>query len=656
MKFLRWAAVAAVFAVPASRVLAQQTSPPVANPSPAADPGEAPEPHQGKVIFSRSLEDGASATPAEKTAEASTSDDGANDDGKGDDARDAERQAITFLSYDLDVHLQPREHAMAVRARIQVRNDSDEPVQRLPLQISSSLRWISVRIADASAAFSQHLIKSDADHTGALHEAVISLVQPLAPHQTIALDVTYDGTAGLNADRLEQIGTPAEAAETSDWDRVSEEFVGLRGFGNVAWYPIASVPVALGDGAKFFAESAAQRQRQSQTMVSMSVTEEFFGEAPNLAVLNGQALSVTPTSLPGTASIPGIVTCSLPATRLGFASPSLFLLTRTPQKGNGITVYARPDDRESAQAYLSAAAVVAPLIHLWLGEKPLGDLSVVDLPESGDASFEDGAVLFTSVGTASNDKLANILVHSLTHVYFRSHYPWLQEGVASFMGSLWLEKSRGRDFAILQMDNERAALSLAEPGDSLPDSASPTSAPGKVSSESNDLKALRVARDPVFYRTKATYVFWMLRDLAGDGSLSHALRAYQPGADLSGNEFEELLERESAQDLKWFFENWVNHDRGLPDFSIAGVYPNKAGLPGAYIVAVDVLNSGTAAAEVPVSVSSGTVTVTERLWVPAKSKINHRFLVQGQPAEVTVNDGSVPEVQSSVHRQTLAVP
>jgi hypothetical protein len=100
----------------------------------------------------------------------------------------------------------------------------------------------------------------------------------------------------------------------------------------------------------------------------------------------------------------------------------------------------------------------------------------------------------------------------------------------------------------------------------------------------------------------------------------------------------------------------VYHDRGLPDLAIAGVYPNKANAPGSYIVAVDVTNSGTAEAEVPVSVSSGTTTVTERLRIPAKSRVSHRFLLQGQPAEVAVNDGTVPEVQASVHRQTLAVP
>jgi hypothetical protein len=617
MKYLWFVAVAVVLSTGAG---AQQAPPP------GAVPAEVPAEPPGKVILSRSIEDGAPpAKPSIAQAEAP--------------ATDTERQAVTFLAYDLDVHLQPREHAMAVRARIQLRNDSANPLGRLALQISSSLQWTSVHVGDKTAAFSQQLISSDVDHTGSLREAVIPLAQPLAPQQSIALDLTYEGDAGLSATRLEQIGTPDDVAEASDWDRVADEFVGLRGFGNVAWYPVASVPVKLGDGAKFFTEAALERQRQSQATVTMRVTEEFFGEAPNLAVLDGTILTVTPTSLPA-ASVPGIVTCSLPPTRLGFASPSLFLLARTAQKGSGVDVFARTDDVANAQAYMTAATLVAPLIHRWLGTEARSSLTIVDLPERGDAPFEDGDVLFADVRGTEPAKLADVVVHSLTHLYFRSSYEWLQEGVPSFMGSLWQEQNHGRDLAIQQMDNGRGALSLAEPGDAA----------------TLDGQALLMARDPVYYRTKATYVFWMLRDLAGDEELSRALRAYQPGSDTTGTGFEQVLERASGKDLKWFFEDWVYHDRGLPDLSIAGVYPSKASVPGSYIVAVDVANSGTAEAQVPVSVSSRTSTVTEMLRIPAKGKISHRFVLQGQPAEIGVNDGTVPEVEASVHRQTLAVP
>jgi hypothetical protein len=617
MKYLWLAAVAAALS---TWVGAQQATPG------GAAPAEVPAAPPGKVVLSRSIDD--AATPAKPPIAQ-----------PGAPATDAERQAVTFLAYDLDVRLQPREHAMAVRARIQLRNDSVTPLGRLALQISSSLQWTSVHVGDTTASFSQQLISSDIDHTGSLREVVIPLAQPLAPQQSITVDVTYEGDAGLSATRLQQIGTPDDVAEASDWDRVSDEFIGLRGFGNVAWYPVASVPVKLGDGAKFFTEAALERQRQSQATVAMRVTEEFFGEAPNLAVLDGTTLTVTPTSLPA-ASVAGIVTCTLPPTRLGFASPSLFLLTRTDQKGSGVDVFARTDDVANGQAYMTAATLVAPLIHRWLGTEPRGPLTIVDLPERGDAPFEDGDVLFADVRGTDPEKLADVLIHSLTHLYFRSPYEWLQEGVATFMGSLWEEQSHGRDLAIQQLDNARGALSLAEPGDAA----------------TLDGQALLMARDPVYYRTKATYVFWMLRDLAGDEELSRALRAYQPGSDTTGVGFEQVLERASGKDLKWFFEDWVYHDRGLPDLSIAGVYPSKASVPGSYIVAVDVANSGTAEAQVPVSVSSRTSTVTEMLRIPAKGKVSHRFVLQGQPSEIGVNDGTVPEVEASVHRQTLAVP
>lgn len=607
-----WLAAAAGVVLGSSAGAQQTSSPP-----------EVPAEHPGKVILSRSVDQSdAPAKPAAVPA--------------GAPATDAERQAITFLAYDLEVHLRPREHGMAVRARMQVRNDSASPLNRLALQISSSLQWTGVRVADVPMAFQQHPLKSDIDHTGALQEAVIPLGKPLAPQQSIGVDVTYEGTAAFSAARLEQIGTPADVAESSDWDRVSEEFVGLRGLGNVAWYPVASVPVALGDGARFFTEAAAERQRQSQATVSMHVTEEYFGEAPTLAVLDGQTFAVTPTS-PADASVPGIVTCTLPPTKVGFASPSLFLLRRTAKEGEGLKVFARTEDVDNAQAYISAATLVVPLIHRWLGNEARGALNIIDLPEHGDAPFEVQGTLFADVQGTEPSRLTDALIHSLTHVYFRSPYSWLDEGVPSFMTSLWLEQNRGREIAIQQLDNNRGALSLAEP-----------------SSETTDGEALLAARDPVYYRTKATYVFWMLRDLVGDEVLGRALRSYQPGSDIAGTGFEQVAERASGKDLKWFFEDWVYHDHGLPDFSIAGVYPSKASVPGSYIVSVDVANSGTAEAQVPVSVSSATATVTEWLRVPARSSVSHRFVLQGQPEEVTVNDGTVPEVEAGVHRQPLS--
>jgi hypothetical protein len=70
---------------------------------------------------------------------------------------------------------------MAVRANVTVRNDSASPLTRVAVQISSSLRWTGVRVGEASVAFSQQVVNSDVDHTGALREAVIPLSRPLGP-------------------------------------------------------------------------------------------------------------------------------------------------------------------------------------------------------------------------------------------------------------------------------------------------------------------------------------------------------------------------------------------------------------------------------------------------------------------------------------------
>ena len=103
------------------------------------------------------------------------------------------------------------------------------------------------------------------------------------------------------------------------------------------------------------------------------------------------------------------------------------------------------------------------------------------------------------------------------------------------MGTLWVEHQRGRTRALEELEASRPALALVEP-------SSPGIGPGQP---------LALATNPIYdRRTKATYVFWMLRDLAGDASLSAALRAYDPTADASkgylrdqgSGTFEKILE------------------------------------------------------------------------------------------------------------------
>jgi hypothetical protein len=587
-------------------------------------------------------------------------------------AEDADRQAVTFLAFDLDVHLRPAEQHIAVRALVTVRNDGSKPLTHIPLQISSSLNWERIRVLKRDVAFPIATLNSDSDHTGQLHEAAIPLPQPLAPGDSIQLDATYSGVIAPNAQRLLTLGTPDNIALHSDWDQIAPDFTGLRGFGNVVWYPVSTVPVILGDGARLFDEIGQHKLRLTGAQFRFHLTVEFpHGQAPTVAVINGHpaALSVTnPADL--NQEVEGVATASLDQA-LGFESPSLFVAIRTAKLAANTALWVVPEDESAVPAWSAADDAVSPFLQGWLGQHPRSRLTLLDLPDPQDAPWETGSLLVAPIRPAPAAQLNGILAHALTHAWVDSPRAWLSEGVANFMSTLWIERQQGRDKALESLEAARPALALVEP-------ASPGENPGQP---------LAQAISPVYYRTKATYVFWMLREILGDDTLSAALRAYDPAAeatlgpaapnsthDAAPSPFEKVLESAgppgdaqraptSSQEwqaaprpnLSWLFSDWVNADKGLPELAISNVYPT-AEQAGNWLVTVNIANTGYAAAEVPVTVHSDTNTVTQRVLVPARGTADPHLLILGKPLEVQVNDGATPETTATIHITHLDQP
>jgi hypothetical protein len=599
--------------------------------------GQQPAEPRGKVIFSRSTdENGQTKTEVGPAAPQMA---------KVPEAEDAERQAVTFTAFDMDVHLHPAEQSIAVRALVSVRNDGKAPLARIPIQLSSSLNFERIRLLGHDATCQVATLNSDADHTGQLHEASVPLSTPLAPGESLQLDITYSGTITQSAQRLIAIGTPQDVALHSDWDGIGSAFSGLRGFGNVVWYPASSVPVILGDGARLFDEMGEHKLRLSGAQFRLRLTVEFpHGQAPNVALINGHPveMSVTDSNQP---EVVGVATAGVENSTLGFEAPSIFVATRTQHKATDTTLWTLPADEAAVESWTASTAMVAPFLQGWLGQQPRSQLVILDLPDADDAPFETGALLAAPIHEGPPEQLQNILAHALTHSWMQSPRAWLSEGIASFMGTLWVEKQRGRTRALEELESNRQALALAEP-------ASPGVSPGQP---------LELATLPIYYRTKATYVLWMLRDLAGDAPLAAALQAYDPAADASKGylrdhgpgAFEKLLgQRGNGRDLSWFFADWVNADKGLPDLSIDTAFPAPA-QAGNWLVGVNISNAGYAAAEVPVTVKSDSNSVTQRVVVPGHGKAVQRILILGKPTQVQVNDGTVPETQASVHVKKL---
>ena len=257
-------------------------------------------------------------------------------------------------------------------------------------------------------------------------------------------------------------------------------------------------------------------------------------------------------------------------------------------------------------------------------------LEVVDLADTEAVPYESGTTLLRPLQSTDSQLYQLSAVYQLTHAAFPSHRPWIYEGLAHFAQALYREQQDGRKAALDFMDLHRVSLADAEKNLAT-----------QTNAGSRDESLLNTANEEL-YRSKAMYVWWMLRDMVGADSLKQAFAAYHPEQDKEPAYMQHLIETQSKKDLQWFFDDWVYHDRGLPDFKIDSVYLPPAA-NGPQVVTITIENLGSAGAEVPVTLRMKEASLTRRLEVRAKGKATIRMEAISTPEEVIVNDGSVPE-------------
>ncbi len=630
----------------------------------------------------------------------------------------AERTAPQLTETVLDLHLDLRTGDTTARARLSIRNSSAAPLERILLQISGSMQWQAVRLVATDGSSSalhlrQHLLPTDADHTGAATEVLLQLPQPLLPGALLALDAFYGGKLGTSSERLVRLGAPADRAALADWDTVSDTFVGLRGFGNVLWMPVAAPVASLGSPADFVAIVDADRSRQLDALASLRLTLETDGPPPRTAFFMGVPQPLIPVSaelapvaaqpistLSSSNDAPSpatqdedteqesrLYTAMWPAAASGAQSPSLFLTSAPDLDESDSPVQVSTDRTDVAESYDIAAARVRPLLQEWLGTRPAGPLQVVDLPLQGAQPYAAGNLLVAPLRVQEAKLLAPSLVYPMASASLPLGLaPWLSQGLPEFLRLLYTERHEGRDSALVDLAANGDALARSE---ALP---------------SADAPALTACVDATCARTKSAYVFSMLRQIAGEDALKQAItgwlgtrKAQDSLADAAI--LQRLLEQSSGTKLDWFFADWVNRDAGLPDLAIVSVAPRqiergtvnnnvpsqrrpvggpigdlpeaKPGDPtapeqgttasrnqigprdGSWLIAVEVQNNGTAAAEVPVTVRSGGLQNTLPLRIAAHSRATIRVPFETAPDEVWVNDGTTPEQRSDTHHRSL---
>ena len=544
-----------------------------------------------------------------------------------------DREAFTFTKYDLDARVEPDLQRLGVRGTITLRNDSQVPQKIAVLQISSSLDWRSIRSAGKQLQFVAQSYTSDIDHTGALSEAIVTLPEAVPPKGTVDLEIAYEGVIVLDATRLTRIDTPESIANSTDWDQISAKFTAVRGAGYVAWYPIATEAASLSEGTSAFDIVGRWKARETASTMHLKVSVPSDDETEKPELL------VNATTCPTALEVRHQFQADCTYRSLGMVVPMFLIADYEVVDRAAVAVHFLRGHDAAAANYGDAADKAAPFIADWFG-KARNKAQTADLADPNAPPFESGSLLLTPL-TSTDPKLAGLAAaHQLTHAAFFSPRPWINEGLAHFAQAIYLEHLSGRQAAVDYMGLHRSALSAVEK-----EKENLTTAPR---SEDEVRRSLVNTVDEELYRSKAMCVWWMLRDMVGEPALKKALASYRPDEDKEPSYMQRLIQAQTQKDLEWFFDDWVYHDRGLPDFKIESAFTRQTA-PGAYILTITVNDLGAAGAEVPFTVKFAGGEVTQRLVVRGKSNGVIRVEVPKPPEEVSVNDGSVPESETTNH-------
>jgi hypothetical protein len=568
-----------------------------------------------------------------------------------------DRSAFTFTRYDLHARVVPVQQGLEVQGRITLRNDSPSPQRAVALQISSTLGWQSIQLGGKPLTFIADRYTTDIDHTGGVTEAVFTLPNPVPPKGTVELEIAYAGT--VPDTRLEENGVPVGATAHSDWDQIGSSFTAVRGIGYVCWYPVALDAISLADGAQFFHALGEWKARHAASVMHLSLA--LLGDKP--VVTNGRLMGQNASADPeGT-----LQEREYDFSPMGIIPPTFAIGDYTVLARPAMNVFYLPGHQTGAQEYTAAAENIGPFLADWLGPQR-EKVNVVDLP-TGDAPFDSGTLLFTPLTPQGRESAEVAVAHQMAHASVGGAPSregagegapgsrpccsganlgrlWVAEGIAHFAQALVRERQNGRKAALDYMQDFRPALVEAEKQARTGGVSS--SKPGPTSAG----EPLVTTSDEIYYRTKAMFVWWMLRDMLGDKALQQALHAYRAADDNDPAYVQHLLEVQSKAPLGWFFKDWVYGDAGLPDFRIETAYPRQL-LPNSYTTTVTVENLGDAAAEVPVLIPLQNGEARERVTVTAHGKAVTHVQSPEAPTQVVVNDGSVPE--SDVSNNTFKV-
>lgn len=194
----------------------------------------------------------------------------------------------------------------------------------------------------------------------------------------------------------------------------------------------------------------------------------------------------------------------------------------------------------------------------YVGPYAYQKLAHVEAAGMGGGTEHASSIFYGEKGITAG---AGPVVHEVAHQWFGNAVTehdwndiWLSEGFATYFTLLYTEHARGRDAFADGLRRSRATVLKLE-----------QSLPNTPVVHVNHDEAVREPTNQLVYQ-KGAWMLHMLREQVGTETFWRGIRDYYRrymNATASTDDFRQVMEQASGQDLAWFFRQWLNR-AGVP--------------------------------------------------------------------------------------------
>jgi aminopeptidase N len=236
------------------------------------------------------------------------------------------------------------------------------------------------------------------------------------------------------------------------------------------------------------------------------------------------------------------------------------------------SVYTAPEQRATMPGAFARVGEMVQLFSRLVGPFPYEKLAHLQSSTRFGGMENASAIFYADAPFRNGGTSEGTIAHETAHQWFgdavtEREWPhvWLSEGFATYFAALWTRAARHDSAFRAQMAEIRTTI--------LNDSVAVPRRP-VIDTIETDLLAL-LNRNSY---EKGGFVLHMLRAQVGDGAFFDAIRSYYAKhrhATAVTDDLRAEMERESKQDLGWFFDQWLRRP-GYPEVTATWSYDSTS--------------------------------------------------------------------------------